>query len=67
MAAAYRELKVEVANHRGTITLERSTRGNSITLTMSAEIKRALTQYLPQNSYYYCIFLTIKLIVKTNK
>ncbi len=47
MAAAYREVKVEVANHRGTITLERPTRGNSITLTMSAEIKRALTQYLP--------------------
>jgi enoyl-CoA hydratase/carnithine racemase len=52
MAAAYREVKVEVANHRGTITLERPTRGNSITLTMSAEIKRALTQYLPPPFLY---------------
>lgn len=44
MEATYQELRVAVAGHRGTIVLDRPMRGNSITLSMSAEIKRALTQ-----------------------
>jgi hypothetical protein len=58
---AYRELRVEVGNHRGTITLDRPTKGNSITLTMAAELKRALSQY-PLFFFFlflFCVFFCL--------